>query len=83
MGLHKLTVELSDEEIAVLRQLAKRDDTSLNTALRNAIAQAGYLLGKESSGQQVFVGKVRGSKLTGNQINHKGCQDWRLLLSFL
>lgn len=72
MGLHKLTVELSDDEISVLQELARQDGTTPNAALSKAIAQAGYLLEKTGAGQQLFIGNVKGDKLTGSQVNISG-----------
>ena len=72
MALHKLTVELSDDEISVLKELSRQDGTTPNEALKKAIAQAGYLLEKSNSGQQIFIGNVKGDKLTGSQINIGG-----------
>jgi hypothetical protein len=69
MGLNKVTVELSDNEIAILEQLAKKDGGSPNDALRKAIAQAGYLLEQTNFGRNVYVGNVHGDRIQGNQIS--------------
>jgi hypothetical protein len=69
MSLHKITVELSDEEIAILEELSKRDGSSPNDVLRKAIAQAGYVFKQTSSGQKFYVGQVQGDRIMGNQVN--------------
>jgi hypothetical protein len=43
MTLYKLTVELSDEEIVILKQIAEQDGITPNEALRKAVLAAGRL----------------------------------------
>ena len=43
MTLYRLTVELSDEEIVILKQIAEQDGITPNEALRKAILAAGRL----------------------------------------
>jgi predicted transcriptional regulator len=57
MVLHKLTVELSDEEIEVLEQLAEQDGITPNEALRKAIIAAGYLKQQTKAGRKILVGE--------------------------
>jgi hypothetical protein len=69
MSLHKITVELSDEEIAILRQLSRLNGSSPNDALRKAIVQAGYVSMQTSSGQDFYVGKVQGDRIMGSKVD--------------
>jgi len=67
MALHKLTVELSDEEIDVLKQLAEQDGVTPTEALRKAIIAAGYLKQQTKAGRQILVGEnVANGIITGN-----------------
>jgi hypothetical protein len=69
MSLHKITVELSDEEIAILRQLSRLNGSSPNDALRKAIVQAGYVSMQTCSGQDFYVGKVQGDRIMGSKVD--------------
>lgn len=68
MTLHQLTIELSDEEINILQQLAEQDGVSPNEALRKAIIKAGYLRQQTRSGKSVLLGQVEDSKLIGGSV---------------
>ncbi|MEB3248961.1 MAG: hypothetical protein ACKOX2_00635 [Microcystaceae cyanobacterium] len=63
MATHTLTVELSDQEIAVLRDISSQDQISPNDALRKIILQAGYLRQETAEGNQLFIGKVTDDKM--------------------
>jgi hypothetical protein len=66
MTTHTLTVELSDEEISILRKIAAQDGTTLNAALKKSILQAGYLLQTAEEGNELFVGKLDRGQITRN-----------------
>lgn len=66
MTLHQLTIELSDEEIDILQQLAEQDGVTPNEALRKAILKAGYLRQQTRSGKDILVGELQGGKITGD-----------------
>jgi hypothetical protein len=68
MELHKLTVELSDEEINILQQLAEQDGVSPNEALRKAIIKAGYLRQQTRSGKNILFGEVEGGIVKGGSV---------------
>ncbi len=70
--LHQLTIELSEEEIDILQQLAEQDDVTPNEALRKAIIKAGYLRQQTRSGNEILIGSnLVGGVITGNS-NVKG-----------
>jgi hypothetical protein len=66
MTTRTLTVELSDEEISILRKIADQDGTTPNAALKKAILQAGYLQQKTEEGNELFVGKLDRGQITRN-----------------
>jgi hypothetical protein len=66
MTTRTLTVELSDEEISILRRIADQDGTTPNAALKKAILQAGYLLQTAEEGNDLFVGKLDRGQITRN-----------------
>ncbi len=66
MTTHTLTVELSDEEISILRKIAAQDGTTLNAALKKSILQAGYLQQRAEEGKELFVGTLDRGKITRN-----------------
>jgi len=68
MEQHKLTVELSDEEIDILQQLAEQDGVSPNEALRKAIIKAGYLRQQTRSGKNILLGEVEGGMVKGGSV---------------
>jgi len=69
MTLHQLTIELSDEEIDILQQLAEQDKVSPNEALRKAIIKAGYLRQQTRAGNDILVGQlVDGNLTTGSNV---------------
>lgn len=64
--LHQLTIELSDEEIDILQQLAEQDGVTPNEALRKAIIKAGYLRQQTRSGNEILIGNnLAGGVITG------------------
>ena len=75
MTLHQLTIELSDEEIDILQQLAEQDKVSPNDALRKAIIKAGYLRQQTIAGKNVLFGELvdgkikQGSNVMGANID--------------
>jgi hypothetical protein len=70
--LHELTIELSDEEIDILQQLAEQDGVTPNEALRKAIIKAGYLRQQTRSGGEILIGNnLVGGVITGGS-NVKG-----------
>lgn len=66
MTLHKLTIELSDEEIDILQQLAEQDGVAPTEALKKAIVKAAYLRQQTRSGKDILVAELKGGKITGN-----------------
>jgi len=66
MKTHTLTVELSDEEILILRKIAAQDGITPNAVLKKAILQAGYLQQKTEEGNELFVGKLDRGQITRN-----------------
>jgi len=69
MALHKLTVELSDEEIEVLKQLAEQDGVTPTEALRKAIIAAGYLKQQTKAGKKILVGEnLTNGVITGSSL---------------
>ena len=58
MGVHKLSVELSDRELDILQMLADRDGITATEALKRAIIQAGYLRKQEDEGRALYVGNI-------------------------
>jgi hypothetical protein len=84
MTTHTLTVELSDDEISILRKIAAQDRTTPNAALKKAILQAGYLQQRTEEGNELFVGKLDRGQITRNSditsVNLKGVRVRRLNL---
>lgn len=68
MAIHKITVELSDEELDILQQLAEQDNVTPNEALKRAIAQVGYLRQQTMAGKDILVGEVKRGKIVGSQV---------------
>ncbi|MEA5580161.1 CopG family transcriptional regulator [Nodularia harveyana UHCC-0300] len=66
MTLFQLTIELSDEEIDILEQLAEQDHVTPNEALRKAIREAGYLRQQSRSDKNILIGTLEGGNITGN-----------------
>ena len=61
----KLTIELSEEELNILSQLAKEDGVTPSEALKKSIIKAGYLRQQTTSGNKIIFGKLEDGKITG------------------
>jgi hypothetical protein len=51
----KVTVNLSNEVVAVLKDLAERDDTTMTEVLKRAIAVQKYLVDQQDHGRQLLI----------------------------
>lgn len=51
----KLTVNLTEEIVDVLRELAQRDGTTMTEILRRAIAVQKYLADEQADGKKVII----------------------------
>lgn len=72
MAVHKLAVELSDEELTALKMLADLDGISPSQALKRAITQVAYLRQEERKGRDVYVGTIVGDSINVGKVrfNH-------------
>lgn len=57
MAKRKLTVNLSEELVDILRQLAARNDTTMTEELRKAIQDRKYFADKIDAGNEVVLEK--------------------------
>ena len=51
----KLTVNLSEEVVAILRDLASREGTTMTEVLRRAIAVQKYLTDEQAAGKNIVI----------------------------
>ncbi|MEH2217829.1 MAG: hypothetical protein V7K72_12090 [Nostoc sp.] len=64
----KLTIELTDEVIDILQQLAEQDGVTPNEALSKAIIKAGYLRQQTVAGKHILFGEVKGGKIKSSSV---------------
>ncbi|QIK66838.1 ribbon-helix-helix protein, CopG family [Nocardioides sp. HDW12B] len=51
----KVTVNLSDDVVKTLKEMAQRDDTTMTEVLKRAIAVHKYLLEQQEAGNKIVV----------------------------
>ena len=66
MATHHITIDLTDEEIAILKRLADARNISATAALKHAIITADYLQRQTREGKQIFIGEMVNNTVQGN-----------------
>ncbi|MBD2314972.1 hypothetical protein H6G20_25215 [Desertifilum sp. FACHB-1129] len=66
MATHHITVELTDEEISILKRLADARNISATAALKHAIITADYLERQTRDGKQIFIGEMVNNTVQGS-----------------